>query len=338
MHLVQLWTQDHNLQLEHWLEYQQEAAEAAEEAERQWQATEDEARALAEQVAEREQIEAEKKKPKIGDFDESKQIPNVLLPHPSQYAIQKFKQFEYVELWYFSPDGYHEATRESCSTADDALGIAKSDEVLTLKSVASIKASKNALLDHELPMMDFLQAKNTFLQQAKLASWPEKHLNALLLFYWNLENHSIRSVARGDEIILTYASRICRHWHDDLKTGTAGNIAVINAHLIQTIGFEVNTRCQDEIAKCHEEQLSKVHPNYPPNFSPLTDNPASVIPAAFTIFLHASHTPTWLQHVHLHATPGCLKHVASTATAHGLHLVPCTLLRPLQNRATSELV
>ena len=268
----------------------------------------------------------EKKKPKIGDFDESKQIPNVLLPHLSQYAIQKLKQFEYVELWYFSPDGYCKATRESRSTADDALGIAKSDEVLTLKSAASIKASKNALLDHKLPMTDFLQAKNTFLQQAKLASCPEKHLNVLLLFYWNLENHSIRSVAHGDEIILTYASRICRHWHDDLKTSTAGNIAVINAHLIQTIGFEVNTRCQDEIAKHHEEQLSKVCPNYPPNFSPLTDNPASVVPAAFTIFLHASHVPTWLQCVHLHTTPGCLKHIASTATTHRLHLFPCMLL------------
>ncbi|KIM52058.1 hypothetical protein SCLCIDRAFT_142032 [Scleroderma citrinum Foug A] len=41
--LIQLWTQDHNLRLECWLEYQHEAAEAAEEAEHQWQATEDEA-------------------------------------------------------------------------------------------------------------------------------------------------------------------------------------------------------------------------------------------------------------------------------------------------------
>ena len=240
--LVQLWTQDHNRRLARWLEHQQEAAEAAEEAERLQQADEDQARVLAEQEAEREWTEAEKKKPKIGDFDESKQIPNVLLPRPSQYAIQKLKQFEYVELWYFSPDGYREASRESRSTADDALGIAKSDDVLTLKSAASIKASKNALLDHELPIADFFQAKNALLQQAKLAGWPEKHLNALSFFYWNLENHPIRNVARGDEIILTYASRVRRHWHDDLKTGTAGNIAVINTHLIQTIGFEVNTR------------------------------------------------------------------------------------------------
>ena len=151
-------------------------------------------------------MEAEKKKPKINDFDETKQIPSVLPPHPSQYALQKLRQFNYVELWYFSPNAYWEAARESCSIAEDALGVMKKDDVLTLKPAMVVKASKNALLDHELPIADFLKAKNAFLQQATQAGWPAKHIDAILLFFWNLEIHPMCDSPHGDEIVLTYAS------------------------------------------------------------------------------------------------------------------------------------
>jgi len=219
---------------------------------------EEEAQRLVEQETELNHLEAEKKKPKMNDFDESKQIPNILAPRPSQYALQKLKQYEFVELWYFSPDSYREAACENHSTADDALGIAKSNDILTLKPAASVKASRNALLDHKLPIADFFQAKNAFLLQAKQSNWPKKHLNALSFFYWNLEVHPMRTTHHGDEIILTYASHVRRQWHDDLKTGTAGNISIINPALLQTIGFEVGARRQEETSRCHEAQLQKV--------------------------------------------------------------------------------
>jgi len=257
-YLVQLWTLDHANHLEWWESQWRAAAQATEEADHQCQAQEEEAQLLAEQEAEKEHRESKKKKPKINDFDESKHIPNVLLPRPSQYAIQKLKQFKYVELWYFSPDGYRDAARESRSTADDALGITKNDDVLTLKPTASVKASKNALLDHELPIAEFFQAKNTFLQQAKMANWPEKHINALSFFYWNLEVHPMRILPHGDKIILTYASRVRHQWHDDLKADTAGNISTINLNLIQSIGFKINAKRQEEILRCHEAQMLKV--------------------------------------------------------------------------------
>jgi len=68
----------------------------------------------------------------------------------------------------------------------------------------------------------------------------------------------MRTMPHGDEIILTYASCVQRQWHDDLKTGTAGNISIINPALLQTIGFEVGARHQEETSRRHEAQLQKV--------------------------------------------------------------------------------
>jgi len=256
--LVELWSHEHNERMQQWNTQQAAAAQAADEAELQWQAQEAEAQRLAEQEAERERSEAEKKKPKINDFDETKQIPSVLPPCPSQYALQKLCQFEYVELWYFSPDAYREAARESCSIAEDALGVTKKDDVLTLKPAMAVKALKNALLDHELPIADFFKAKNAFLQQATQAGWPAKHIDAISLFFWNLEVHPMRETPHSDEIILTYASRVRRQWHNNLKMKTVGNISFINATLLQNIGFEVGARRQEDISRHQKEQLTKV--------------------------------------------------------------------------------
>ena len=60
----------------------------------------------------------------------------------------------------------------------------------------------------------------------------QKHVDALSLFFWNLETHPIRENPHGDDIIPTSASRLRRQWHDDLKANTAGNISIISADLI----------------------------------------------------------------------------------------------------------
>ncbi|KAG1730923.1 hypothetical protein EDB19DRAFT_1831897 [Suillus lakei] len=101
-------------------------------------------RAEKEVEEQEEHREAEKKKPKINDFDAGSVVAN--------YAIQKIKNMEYVELWYLSPDGCHEAstTARSTSDSDDAYGFAKVDGIIALKTLASFKASHKALQDHDL--------------------------------------------------------------------------------------------------------------------------------------------------------------------------------------------
>ncbi|KAG2029019.1 hypothetical protein BDR03DRAFT_821871, partial [Suillus americanus] len=132
-------------------------------------------------------------------------VGNYLTPRPAQYAIQKLTNFEYVELWYFSPEGCKDALKSSRSVADNDLSITRTDDQLTLRPTSAFKASKAALADHELSFSIFLRAKNLFLVQISKAKWPQPNIDALSLFFWHLENHSIRNNSDiGDMVILTY--------------------------------------------------------------------------------------------------------------------------------------
>ncbi|KAG6371329.1 hypothetical protein JVT61DRAFT_9628 [Boletus reticuloceps] len=247
--LNEIWEQDRARRVVAWDQQRAEQQRADERAQQEERAEEEERIRLGQVEAEKERKEAEKKKPKINDFDSDLPPPSVIVPRPSQYAIQKITSFEFVEMWYFSPDGCSEAARNHRSQADDALGLSATNDILTLRPVASVKASKNARPDYELSFSEFLQAKNSYLHHIKQISWPDKHVNALAEFFWNLENHPARSNPNGDLVALHYAARIRRQWHDDLKnnTGKAFNISIINENLMNVLVFEVNSTIQAKV-------------------------------------------------------------------------------------------
>ncbi|KAG2740594.1 hypothetical protein P692DRAFT_201842456 [Suillus brevipes Sb2] len=191
--LAETWDTDHE-------EHEADAL-AAEEAERALRTQRDEERAQREAEAEREHLEAEKKKPKMNGFDQST---------------------SFVELWYFSPDGCKEALKTS-----------RIDNQLTV-------SSKAALADHELSFSTFLRAKNLYLVQISKAKWPQTHIDTLSLFFWHLENHTIHNNSEiSDLVILNYASRVRQDWHDKLKQNEGFNIASINENLICAINEEL---------------------------------------------------------------------------------------------------
>jgi len=69
---------------------------------------------LQEKAKEEEEArrEAERKKPKINDFDLDLVMPGHITPRPSSYALNKIKNLQYVELDYFTIKGCNEALLE----------------------------------------------------------------------------------------------------------------------------------------------------------------------------------------------------------------------------------
>ncbi|KAF8840256.1 hypothetical protein BDN67DRAFT_981227 [Paxillus ammoniavirescens] len=224
--LVQMWTAEHNQRVAVWNDGQRVEALLAEEAEQVRLVQEREAQRLVDDEAEREQAELEKKKPKMNNFNDGVEVGNVIIPRPSQYAILRLKNFEFVELWYFSPDGCRDAAKSSSSTMEDTFGI----------------------------------SKNSFLVHIEHASWPKKHINALAEFFWHLENHPIRNRRHGDAVMLLYAHRVRRSWHDDLKRGTAFNISKVNDTLMNSFNEEIIDRRRDDV-------LYKLENAAPPSFT-----------------------------------------------------------------------
>jgi hypothetical protein len=174
----------------------------------------------AAEEAERIHLDAESKKPKMNMFPPGTAALDILSLPPSQYTLQKISTFDFVELWYFSLQGRTDAAKyNNKSLADDTFGLSKVDDHLTVRSIASVWASKNALPDHKLPFIDFIHAKNTFLDFAKKANWPRTNLDALAKFFWFLETNPLHQVPLGQKTILTYAAHVRQDWHRELKAG-----------------------------------------------------------------------------------------------------------------------
>ncbi|KAG2031685.1 hypothetical protein BDR03DRAFT_936269 [Suillus americanus] len=183
-----------------------------------------------------ERTESEKKKPKIGDFDAEITVAD------------KVKNMEYVELWYFSPDGCREAalTSRSTSDSDDAFGFTRVDGMVALKTIASFKASQKALQDHDLSWHQFDLAKTSFLIHIEKNGWPKKHQQALALFFMLITNHEHRVHPRGEKTLLCYAGFVRREWHDQLAQNQGFNIGTFNPALYKSLSDDVWEAKRDE--------------------------------------------------------------------------------------------
>ncbi|KAG2125468.1 hypothetical protein DEU56DRAFT_759207 [Suillus clintonianus] len=248
--MVEDWGLEHQKRINLWRQQvEEEARELREQAEHE--------KAEKDAEEQEERREAEKKKPKINDFDAEITVADIIIPRPSQYAIQKVKSMEYVELWYFSPDGCREAamTSRSTSDSDDAFGFARVDGMVALKTIASFKASQKAVQDHDLSWRQFDLAKTSFLIHIEKNGWPEKHQQALALFFTLITNHEHRMRPRGEKTLLRYAGFVRREWHDRLSQNQGFNIGIFNSALYSSISDDVWEAERDEGLKLLQSAL-----------------------------------------------------------------------------------
>ncbi|GBE84443.1 predicted protein [Sparassis crispa] len=187
--LTDVWTAENDSRKLAWATQCQADQDAEDAAEAQHLAAEDAAKRADEELAEAECREVEKKKPKIGDFDEDVAPPDVLLARLSVYALEKLRKCEYIGLWYFTEEGCQDAHDSQSFTIDEAFSIAHLDNMMALKPMASCHASRNALQDHDLSWRQMTMGKAVFLIEIQKAGWPQKHRDSLLAFFYAITNH-----------------------------------------------------------------------------------------------------------------------------------------------------
>ena len=237
------WNLNHVARIQAW-DLQVAEDDAALEAQRQALQQEAEAQAAQEQLLqEAEKAEAEKK-PKMKDFDDAITVGSFIAPRPAQYALRRIEEFEYVELWYFTPEGCADATNRQLTQHDDTFGLTKVDDIVTLKSVSSLKASRNVIPDSELTFRQMSMAKNTFLPLMMKYQWSAKAVTAFAQLFTELELHQYRQREFGEKALLTYQARVRREWHDQLKLGSAFNVGIINEDLLHGIFKELVDKAQ----------------------------------------------------------------------------------------------
>ncbi|KAF5384248.1 hypothetical protein D9615_003417 [Tricholomella constricta] len=180
---------------------------------------------------------------KLRSFDPNLSVASVIVPRPSSYALNKLANFEYCELWYFTQEGCEDAQRSQRPEADDAFGMARIGEMVMLRPVASVQASKRAIPDADLSWEQFHYAQRSFVDYVLKAGWPEEHAQALVRFFVHLENSPYVNRENGKKILLTYQARVRRNWMDAMKQsdGPVFNIALINNELMETIARDIQS-------------------------------------------------------------------------------------------------
>ncbi|KAK1231229.1 hypothetical protein PQX77_005653, partial [Marasmius sp. AFHP31] len=232
------WSADHERRVELWdaqVASDEAAAAASTESER---IRIEELAKDAEITRQKEALEAEKKKPKLGNFERGKLVPDAITPRPLAFATQKVQNREYVELDYWTAKGLSAAAKSNLNTSsNDTFTFLQGDDGgLTLQPTLSNISSKSVRPDDQLTFAEMSTAKTGMLEDIKQANWPEEHVLALVTFFHHLENHPLRREEHGEDVLVQYQAKTQKEWFCQLKDndGRVFDISFISPSLLSS--------------------------------------------------------------------------------------------------------
>ena len=158
--------------------------------------------------------------------------------------MQFVEEFEFIELWYFTPEGCVDALQHQHTQNDDTFGLSKTDGLVTLKSVSSLKASRNIVLDAELSFWQMSMVKNTLIPLMNKYEWTDKAIQVFAQFWTQLKVHPFWQQEYGEKALLVYQAHVHREWHDQMKLGKGFNISMMNEDLLHSIYREILDKTQ----------------------------------------------------------------------------------------------
>ncbi|KAF8060860.1 hypothetical protein FPV67DRAFT_1673693 [Lyophyllum atratum] len=216
------------------------------------QREEEEERQRVEEVRRQQEAEAEEapdtpnqKKSASLVMRDDKAAPSQMIHPPSRFALNKLKEFEYIELSYFTMEACASAAKHDHSVSSDALTFTHINNVVSLKPLTQYRASSKVIPDEDLEWQQMSLASTSLLAHMLKAHWPEKLLQALHLFFYQIINHQWRTKSNGYEVLLIYQARIRREWHRQLKDTEgdgAFNIGNINHDFLIVIQDELDEK------------------------------------------------------------------------------------------------
>lgn len=91
-----------------------------------------------------------------------------------------------MELWYFTQEGCANTSQNQHTQNEDTFGLTKVDDMVSLRPVAALKASKNVVQDIDLTWRQMAITKTILIQQITKFHWSDDAVNSLAEFFMNL--------------------------------------------------------------------------------------------------------------------------------------------------------
>ncbi|KAJ7654357.1 hypothetical protein B0H17DRAFT_1214344 [Mycena rosella] len=239
--LKESWTKSNDNDKAQWI-LQVEADRALAESEQAVRQQEAEKEAAdAAKAAEDQCLEAEKKKPQLGDFDINSAPSIYLESRISVFAQKRLEKKEWCPLWPFTAAGLKEASNALTSSAEDGGSISlhrSDDNQLSIQSGPSSDVHKNMVRDENLTAREFSMGWHRYIKEITRANWSAAHVDALTQFFYGLDTHSITEHEHGGAITRIYADRYRFNWFNTLGTDQSFNLVLINEDLMNKIQNE----------------------------------------------------------------------------------------------------
>ncbi|KAF8630215.1 hypothetical protein AX17_005468 [Amanita inopinata Kibby_2008] len=198
-----------------WLANQQLRHEAWEHVRDNQTREDEECTAAKEAVA---TLAAAGKRFKAGAFPIGRMVPAKTTLNPLDYARQKIAKGEWIELYYFTLIGCHEATQPTTSNASDTFGITSEDNTLQLRSVSTTKASCHAVRDINLSWDEISFAGKVLarVMQEESHYWSEDHIQSIVDFFPNMDFEQTHQNCSVDQALIHYQAEVRKEWFDTL--------------------------------------------------------------------------------------------------------------------------
>ena len=309
-----IWARENERKIAAWNDQLEQDQAVQDEQDRLAQEEEDARRIQRDKEVEEQRKEAERKRPKLGDFDASLPVERWIEPRPSSYAVQKLDNLEYLELDYFTQRACREATVDAHKSINqDTMAITQLGDSFAFRPMSALKPSKHIRNDEDLSWEEMLDAKNLMLHfMAKSGLWPVKHAEALATFFVNLELHPRKSQVNGKKALMLYQSRVRREWFDALKNGVGFNISLIQDDLLRSYAEEFNDAIRDRDNAIRDREIDQVRSPRGSSRGHYADyRPVSSLPRTKHRFF-----PCHLHPCHLHSPPFATPAIYTHAICH----------------------
>ncbi|TEB24862.1 hypothetical protein FA13DRAFT_1738874 [Coprinellus micaceus] len=235
------WEEQHRRRVEQWEEQVRADKEAQEHEDAEKEAEIEEQRRAQEEAERLERAEKEKKRPKVRPIALERSIdttPSVM--NPSQYAVNKVRNLEPAEIWYWTVEGCEDAKNQDTSASSSAMTLAQGEHGLIFTPAAAHKPSPKVKADANLTYSQMMIGKAGLIQSMlKEPNWPSPHVNSFARLFLVVDNHPLRRLPHGEDALVTYVAEARKEWHDALKstddTQEAFNISILNEERLNRI-------------------------------------------------------------------------------------------------------
>ena len=199
-----------------------------------------------------------RKKATYVDFDQDATIASQIPHYPSEYAVEKIQDIEYVELWYFTTEGCKEASKATPTVADEAFGLLNTKSGLALQPIKATKASPDAVVDEHLTWEQITTARHTLIATASRVGWDEKLTVSLAKLYIGLEG--LKAMGKNPRALILYHAVARKLWHEALRgRGTPFNISCINNDLLILLENQVRDNDHEDMRRIVMDAQKQMH-------------------------------------------------------------------------------